>query len=67
MEEFIDRLNQIGDVYDDFIAIVLSYVKRKKGRLEIVNSYIIDHPNASTSDILGFISNQPDFYDDDEQ
>ena len=64
MEEFIDRLNKIDGAYDSFMAAVLTYVKKKKERFEIVNAYIIDHPNASTSDILGFISFQPDFYED---
>ncbi len=66
MEEFVTRLNKVDDAYYDFIVAVLSYVKRKKGRLETVSRYMDDHPEAGTSDILRFISDQPDFYDDDE-
>ena len=64
MEEFTIMLNGIEDSYYDFVAAVLCYVKKKKGRLEVVEKYISDHPKAQTSDILNFISNQQDFYED---
>ena len=57
-------LNNVKGSYYDFVVAVLSYVKKKKSRFDIVEKYIRDNPKASTSDILSFISDQPDFYED---
>ena len=43
---------------------LLSYVKKKHSRLDAVNNYLTEHPESKTSDILDFISNQDDFYED---
>lgn len=64
MEQFTMRLNNIEDSYYGFIAAVLTYVKNKPSRLNAVNEYLDSHPKAMTSDILEFISNQDDFYED---
>ena len=47
-----------------FIVAALTYVKKKPSRLEAVETFMNDNSNALTSDILGFISEQDDFYED---
>lgn len=64
MNELTTKLNNVEDSYYGFVAGVLSYVKKKESRYKIVSEYIDNNPNALASDILEFISNQEDFYDD---
>ena len=64
MEEFTNRLNNVSDAYYGFVVAVLTYVKKKQSRYEVVEEFMNNNPSASTSDILEFISSQDDFYED---
>ena len=64
MKKFTIRLNNVKDSYYSFVVAVLTYVKNKPSRLPIVEKFLDEHSDASTSDILEFISDQPDFYED---
>ena len=64
MTEFTIRLNEVADSYYGFVAAVLTYVKKKSSRYERVNEFMNNNPEALSSDILEFISNQDDFYED---
>ena len=64
MEKIAIRLNNVKDSYYSFVVAVMTYVKNKPSRLPIVQKFMDKHPDASTSDILEFISDQPDFYED---
>ena len=64
MESFTIQLNNVKDAYYGFVAAVLTYVKKKPSRLSAVEKYMNENPNALTSDILGFISERDDFYED---
>ena len=64
MEELRKMLSNVSDSYYDFVAIVAHYAEKKPERLNTVIGYMKDHPSADTSDILGFISDRPDFYED---
>jgi hypothetical protein len=64
MEAFAIRLNSVKDTYYGFMAAVLTYVKKKPSRLSAVEEFMDRNPNASTSDILSFISEQNDFFED---
>ncbi len=64
MEAFTIRLNSVKDAYYGFIVAVLTYVKKKTSRLEAVEAFLNDNPNALSADILGFISEQDDFFED---
>ena len=55
---------ELGYFYEDFIYAVLTYVKKNSDRMSRVKTYIQEHPEALTSDVLQFISDQPDFYED---
>ena len=64
MKKFTIRLNDVRDSYYGFIVAVLNYVNKKSSRLEVVEKYMDDNPDALSSDILRFISEQEDFCDD---
>lgn len=64
MEEFAIRLNNVADSYYGFVVAVLTYVKNKPFRYGVVEEFMNNNPSASTSDILAFISEQDDFYED---
>lgn len=64
MEAFTIKLNNVADSYYGFIVAVLTYVKNKESRLEVVESFMNNNPSALSSDILEFISEQDDFYED---
>lgn len=64
MDEMAMRLNKIEDSYYGFIAAVLTYVKKSENRMFVVENYMNQNPDAKSSDILSFISDQPDFYKD---
>ena len=64
MEELTMMLNNVEDSYIDFTEAVLLYVKKKQSRFDTVKAFMDEHPEALSSDILWFISNQPDFFED---
>lgn len=64
METFTIRLNNVVDSYYGFVVAVLTYVKNKESRLEVVENYMNNNPSALSSDILEFISEQEDFFED---
>ena len=64
MEEFAIRLSNVPDSYYGFVVAVLTYVKKKQSRYEVVEEFMNKNPLATTSDILEFISDQDDFYED---
>jgi hypothetical protein len=64
MKELTIMLNNVKDSYYDFVVAVLNYARKKQSRLENVKDFMISNPDASTSDILEYISNQADFFED---
>ena len=64
MEKFTIRLNSVKDAYYGFTVAVLTYINNKPARLIVVEKYLDENPNAAASDVLEFISNQDDFYED---
>ena len=64
MERFMTKLNNVVDSYHGFVVAVLTYVKNNKSRIEVVENFINNNPSAQSSDILEFISDQNDFYND---
>lgn len=64
MERFTTKLNNVVDSYHGFVVAVLAYVKNNKSRIKVVENFINNNPSAQSSDILEFISEQNDFYND---
>ena len=64
MEELTMLLNNVSDSYFDFVDSILDYAGRKKERLQVVLEFVKSNPSAKTSDIIEFVSNQADFFED---
>jgi len=64
MKKLEQKLENISDSYYDFVVAVLNYTKKKSVRYDKVNDYLENNPEALTSDVLAFISEQDDFYED---
>lgn len=64
MNELAIRLNEVKDSYYGFVAAVLTYVKKKETRFSTVTHYLDENPDALSSEILQFIANQDDFFED---
>ena len=64
MEEFVCLLNRVDDSYFDFVSAMIHYAEKKPDRLRRVLDYIKNNPNALSSDIIKFVSEQDDFYED---
>ena len=64
MNELKELLVNINDSYPDFVDAVVHYAKKKESRLEVVLNYLKNNTGADSSDVLLFISNQPDFMED---
>lgn len=63
MESLTIKLNNVANSYYGFIVAVLTHVKNSKSRLDVVENFINNNPSALSSDILEFISEHDDFYD----
>ena len=58
------RLENIKDSYFDFVDAIIHYAKRKQEHLDLLNKFLDEHPETSTSDVVYFVSIQPDFFED---
>lgn len=64
LEEMEEILLGVSDSYEGFIKAVLNYVEKNNKRFETVSEYLVENPEALSADILEFISDQDDFYDE---
>ena len=64
MQELIEKLNAIPNSYFDFVSAIVSYTKKKPERLKTVLQFLNENPEASSSDVICFVANQPDFAED---
>nr|WP_027872334.1 hypothetical protein [[Eubacterium] cellulosolvens] len=64
METLVRRLYHVSDAYEGFVAAVRAYAEKKPSRRKAVEAFLDENPHARSSDILGFISEQDDFYED---
>ena len=64
MNELEQLLINIDRSYPDFVGAILQYARKKPSRLEAVLDYIKKHPEANSSDVILFVSQQPDFAED---
>ena len=62
MKELIKQLSNISDAYDDFILGTLNYAKKDPSHVEILKCYMSGKSNLTSSDVIKFIMNQPDFH-----
>lgn len=64
MKDLVDRLNEIPRAYFDFVVAIAAYARKKPERLEKVMEYLDSTPDLTTSDMIRFVSIQPDFRED---
>ena len=57
-------LKDIPDSYYDFVTGILLYAKKKPERQETLLDFLKSNPTVSSSDVVQFVSSQPDFFED---
>ena len=62
MKELIQQLSNISDAYDDFILGTINYAKKGPSHIEILKNYMSGKSNLTSSDVIAFIMDQPDFH-----
>lgn len=55
MQDLLELLRKVPDTYAVFVITVSRYAERATDDLEAVKQFILAHPAARASDILGFI------------
>ena len=48
-------------LYDDFVLGVINYAKQQPEHVSLLHRLLDENTNISSSDIIEFIYNQPDF------
>lgn len=61
MKRLIKRIKEIPDSYDDFVLGVINYAKQQPEHVSLLHRLLDANTNISSSDIIEFIYNQPDF------
>ena len=64
MEELTRLLNSVEDSYYDFVAAMLKYASKKEERKNALLNFLKDNPSALSSDIIQFVSDRDDFFED---
>jgi len=64
MSELSVMLNEIEDSYYDFVSAMLHYAEKKPSRSEALLTYLKKNPTAKSSEVIRFVSEQPDFFED---
>lgn len=64
MDELRKILENVSDSYDGFVMGMVTYALYSETRYERLVNYITEHPEATSSDIIYYVSIQDDFYDD---
>jgi hypothetical protein len=64
MDELYAKLKAIPDSYYGFIIGIITYTKKKPERLDKVLRFLEENHDVTSSDIVKFVMDQPDFHDD---
>lgn len=64
MEELLDRLKSMPGSYNGFVNGIMAYARKKPQRIDVVLEYMKTNDELTCSDVVKFVSDQPDFYDD---
>lgn len=63
MEDFKKLLENVKDSYYDFVMGMMCEEKNHPGRAEMIINYIKEHPDADTSEIIGWVQSYLDGID----
>ena len=58
------RLLHVEGAYHSFIVGIMVYAEKKQSRIDAIAHFLDENPGATTSDVVSFVSDQPDFYED---
>ena len=58
------KLHSISDSYADFEIGLLAYASKNSTRLKRIICYLVNHPEAKSSDVIEYVSSQSDFWED---
>ena len=58
------KLHVISDSYADFEIGLLAYATKSGTRLRKIICYLVNHPEVKSSDVIEYVSSQPDFWED---
>lgn len=58
------KLHIVADAYSDFEIALLAYATKSTIRLRKTICYLVNHPEAKSSDVIEYVSNQPEFWED---
>lgn len=64
MNELRTLLEKVSDAYPDFVNGMLNYADFSVSRYERLCFFLNEHPAATSSDIIEYVSGQSDFFDD---
>ncbi len=64
MIELEKKLTMIPGAYNAFVHGITKHATKKPERYKTIMKYVDEHPEATPSDIIEFVSSQPDFFDD---
>ena len=64
LQKLMVRLEEVSGSYPSFVLAALQYAERNTENTDKLHEFLDKNPTASTSDILYYVSVQPDFYDD---
>lgn len=64
MDELIQKLYAFPNSYFGFVAGISTYARKNPERLKKVLDYIDSNSDLTTSDVVRFVSSQPDFFED---
>ncbi len=64
LEEVLSKLRAIPDSYEGFVQGIYTYVRKKPERLEKVMNYINNNKDVTSSDVVAYVMQQPDFHED---
>lgn len=64
MEQLISRLNLMKDSYYEFVDSVADYAEKSREHYELIMHFLDDNQFATPSDVIKYISFQPDFFAD---
>ena len=64
LEAVLSKLRAIPDSYEGFVQGIYTYVRKKPERLEKVMNYINNNMDVTSSDVVEYVMQQPDFHED---
>lgn len=63
-ERLVELLLNLPHSYSSFVKGIMGYAKKKPKRMETVLNYLENNKNLTCSDVVYFVSIQPDFRED---